>query len=250
MTSPQLRVDSSPAASLQRTPSYWDPETECTIAYAQPAAEPELWRGFVEGATRSYSRHGVAKALDMDALHSGADTVMFVACVNDAGRVVGGLRMKGPYRSAEESHALLEWEGQRGYDAVRKMITDRLPFGVAEIKTAWVSDDPDRSRQLTTTISRTALHAMGLLDVQFMFATAASYVLKKWLSSGGVLATKIPPTPYPDERYDTRLAWWDRSTFSKHAEPKQLSTYFAEQQRMMPRADLAAGLRPASGMVR
>lgn len=150
-------------------------------------------------------RSGVEKALDIQALHSGDDTILFAACVNKAGRVVGGLRAKGPYQSADEAHALHEWSGQPGYDAVRKMITDRLPFGVVEMKTAWVTDDPDRSRQLTSAISRTPLHAMGLLDIQFIVATAASYVLKRWLSSGGILASRIPPTPIPMSA--TRRDW-------------------------------------------
>jgi hypothetical protein len=123
------------------------------------------------------------------------------------------------------------------------MVTDRLPFGVAEMKTAWVTDDPERSRQLTSAISRTPLHAMGLLDIQFIVATAATYVLKRWLSSGGQLATKIPPTPYPDLRYETRLAWWDRRMFANHADPKQLSAYFAEQK------ELSAQLVEMDGVV-
>ncbi|SEH88399.1 hypothetical protein SAMN04489835_5260 [Mycolicibacterium rutilum] len=234
-------------ASLRHSPSCWDPETECDVVFAHPAIERELWRDFVRGAERSYTKRGVEKALDMPALHSGADTILFAACVDRAGRVVGGLRAKGPYQSADEAHALLEWEGQPGFDAVRKMISDRLPFGVVEMKTAWVTDDPERSRQLTSAISRTPLHAMGMLDIQFIVATAASYVLKRWLSSGGILATKIPPTPYPDERYETRLAWWDRLTFAKHADPKQLSLYFAEQQRMTPRPGGAARVAAATG---
>ena len=140
-------------------------------------------------------------------------------------------------QSADECHALLEWSGQPGLDAVRKMITDRLPFGVVEMKTAWVTDDPERSRQLTSAISRTPLHAMNLLDIQFIVASAASYVLKRWLSSGGTLASRIPATPYPDHRYQTKLAWWDRSTFANHADPKQLSAFIAEQKELAPRLD-------------
>jgi hypothetical protein len=117
------------------------------------------------------------------------------------------------------------------------MVTDRLPFGVVEMKTAWVTDDPDRSRQLTSAISRTPLHAMPLLDIQFIVATAAEYVLKRWLSSGGQLAAKIPATPYPDDRYQTKLAWWDRRTFANHADPKQLSMFFAEQKELAARVD-------------
>ena len=223
--------------SLESSPSCWDPDSECTIVFAQPAIERDLWEDYVRGAWHNYRMHGVEKALDMDALHNGADTILFAACVNDAGRVVGGLRARGPYQSADECHALLEWSGQPGLDAVRKMVTDRLPFGVVEMKTAWVTDDPERSRQLTSAISRTPLHAMNLLDIQFIVASAASYVLKRWLSSGGQLASRIPATPYPDHRYQTKLAWWDRSTFANHADPKQLSAFIVEHKELASRLD-------------
>ncbi len=250
MTVPQIEATGRDLVSLQSSPNCWDPDSECTIVFAQPAIERELWMDYVRGACHNYRKHGVEKALDMDALRSGADTILFAACVNDAGRVVGGLRAKGPYQTADEAHAVLEWSGQPGQDAVWKMITDRLPFGVVEMKTAWVADDPERSRQLTNAISRTPLHAMTLLDIQFIVATAASYVLKRWLSSGGLLATKIPATPYPDHRYQTKLAWWDRCTFANHADPKQLSLFITEQKELAPRIDDIGRIVAAAGPMR
>lgn len=249
MTAPQSEAAGRNFVSLNRSRSCWDPDSETTIVFAQPAIERDLWLDYVRGACENYRKHGVERALDMDALRSGADTVIFAACVNQAGRVVAGLRGRGPYQSADECHALLEWSGQPGYAAVRKMVTDRLPFGVVEMKTAWVADDPEHSRQLTSAISRTPLHAMPLLDIQFIVATAASYVLKRWLSSGGQMAAKIPATPYPDQRYQTKLAWWDRSTFANHADPKQLSMFFAEQKELAARIDQSADV-VASGTMR
>ena len=92
MTVPQ--TEARHFVSLESSPSCWDPDSECTIVFAQPAIERELWEDYVRGACHSYRKHGVEKALDMDALRSGADTILFVACVNDAGRVVGGLRQR------------------------------------------------------------------------------------------------------------------------------------------------------------
>jgi hypothetical protein len=250
MAFPQPEAAGRNLANLERSPTYWDPDTECTIVYAHPAIERDLWMDYVHGAWHSYRLHGVESALDVDALHHGHDTSLFAACVNDAGRVVGGLRAKGPYQSADECHAVLEWSGQPGLDAVRKMVSDRLPFGVVEMKTAWVTADPERSQHLTRTISRTALHAMNLLDIQFIMATAASHVLKRWLSSGGVLAAGIPATPYPDHRYQTKLAWWDRRTFANHADPKQLSAFFAEQKRLAPRLDDVGDILSTAGTMR
>jgi hypothetical protein len=248
MTVPQFEPAGRNVVSLQRSVSCWDPDSECTIVFAQPATERDLWLDYVRGACHSYRKHGVERALDIDALRDGTDTIIFAACVNDAGRVVGGLRGRGPYQSADESHALVEWSGQPGLDVVRKMITDRLPFGVVEMKTAWVTDDPERSRQLTNAISRTPLHTMTLLDVQFIVATAAAYVLKRWLSSGGQLATKIPATPYPDHRYQTKLAWWDRATFANHADPKQLLAFFTQQRELAAQLPIDAMMAGAGTM--
>ena len=98
------------------------------------------------------------------------------------------------------------------------MITDRIPFGVLEMKSGWVIDDSDRNRSLTTALARSGCNITALLDCQFCMATAAAYVLNRWRSSGGVVAA-IPATPYPDERYQTKMIWWDRRDFVNHAEP-------------------------------
>ncbi|MBP2453410.1 hypothetical protein [Mycolicibacterium lutetiense] len=232
MTAPQLNAVDRHSVTLDESPTWWDPDSECTIVVARPPAERELWNEYVRGAESNYRKHGVEKALDPKALRTGADTALFCVGINNSGRVVGGLRAKGPHRSVEESHAIVEWSGQPALDSVRKMIADRLPFGVVEMKTAWVGDDPEQGRALTDLLARIPLHAMTLLDIQFAMATAAAYVLKRWLSSGGVLAAKIPATPYPDDRYQTKMMWWDSTTFANHADPGQLSRYFAEAQRI------------------
>lgn len=216
-----------PEAEVSRT--WRDDASGCTIVVATPAAEPELWDDYVRGAQVSYLKHGVERALDMTALWRADDTALFCVGINDAGSVVGGLRAKGPYAEIDECHAVTEWSGQPGLDAVRKMVGDRLPFGVVEMKSAWVTDDPDQSRALTDVLARMPLHSMVMLDAQFAVATAAAYVLNRWLSSGGVLAAKIPATPYPDERYQTKMMWWDRRTFANHATPNQLSAFYSER---------------------
>src|ERR1700682_1180264 len=104
MTFPQPQVAARKLVSLDSSPSCWDPDSECTIVFAQPAIERDLWMDYVRGACHNYRKHGVGNALDIGALRSGADTILFAACVNGAGRVVGGLRAKGPYQSADECH--------------------------------------------------------------------------------------------------------------------------------------------------
>ena len=216
---------------LRQNLSWCDPDTGCTLVLSQPAVDPGLWAEFLLGAQRSYRKHGVESVLDIDAVRTGTDTVMFFAVNDDAGRMVGGLRAIGPLRSADDSHAIVEWAGQPGQQAVRDMITDRIPFGVLEMKTGWVVDDPDRNPSITTVLARSPFHIAGLLGFQFFMATAATYMLNRWRSSGGVVAP-IPATPYPNDRYQTKMIWWDRRDFINHAEPKQVAKILMETEQL------------------
>ena len=211
-----------------------DADSNCTIVVSQPLAEPALWEEYLSGAQRSYHKHGVEAALDWDEIADGSDTALFFAAVGPSGKVVGGVRAKEPYRSADQSHAVVEWANQPGQTTVRKMINDRIPFGLSEMKTAWVSDDPSQGRSLTTTLARTAMHTMAALDIQFIMATAAAHVLDRWRSSGGVVVSRIPATPYPDERYRTKIMFWDRRTYANHAQPNQVAKVLAEAAYLSP----------------
>jgi hypothetical protein len=191
------------------------------MVLSRPDADRALWEEYLRGAERSYRRHGVERALDVAAIRDGSDTAMFWTTIDAAGRVIGGLRAVGPLGSADDSHATVEWAGRPGLPAVRTMIDDRVPFGVLEMKTAWTTDDRDKARRLSTALARTPFHAMALLDIQFCMATSAPHVLERWRTSGAVVAP-IPATPYPDERYRTKMMWYDRRTFANHAAADQI----------------------------
>lgn len=220
-----LKVD---GFRLREPLSWHDPDLDCTLVISQPATDPDLWAQYSDGAHRSYAEHGVECALDSDALRSGADTLVYFAVIGDAGRMVAGVRGIGPLRSAEDSHAVVEWAGQPGQQAVRDMINDRVPFGVMEMKSAWVVEEGDQGRGLAAALARSAAHVTALLDVQFCMATAAAYVLNRWRSSGGVVAP-IPAAPYPNEHYQTKMMWWNRRDFVSHAtEPRQVAKMLTE----------------------
>lgn len=217
---------------LDRNLSWRDADTECQFVLSQPSLDPDLWQEYVAGAYRSYRQHDIECALDPEALRTGKDTVMFFAALDTTGQMLAGARAVGPLRSPKEAHALAEWTGQPGQQEVRTMIADRLPFGILEIKTAWKVDDPARNRSLTEILARIGFHMTALLDVQFFMATSATFLLDKWRTSGGVVAP-IPATPYPDERFRTRLIWWDRRTFAEHATPDQASKIHVETTQLL-----------------
>jgi hypothetical protein len=206
---------------------WWDADAGCHLVVSQPGVDPGLWAEYGAGALASYRRHGVECALDTAALDSGTDTIMFFVALDEHDRMLAGVRAKGPLRDAHDSHAVIEWADQPGREAVAKMITDRLPYGVLEMKSAWVDEGTAHSQGLTEAIARSGFHMMALLDVQFCMATAAAYVLNRWRTSGGIVAP-IPATPYPDTRYQTKMMWWDRRTFTHHAQPHQAAKILTE----------------------
>lgn len=221
--SPNREFDFGPA---QRQ-SWWDDDAKCTLVMSRPGLDPDLWHEYLQGAERSYRKHGVERALNVAEICDGKDTAAFWAALDSTGRVIGGVRAKGPLTCADDSHAVIEWAAQPGLAAVRKMITDRVPFGILEMKSAFVTEDPDRNNGVTRALARSGFHAMAAMDLQFCMATSAPHVLDKWRSSGGVVAS-IPATPYPDPRYRTKMMWWDRRTFIKNAEPAQVSKILTE----------------------
>jgi hypothetical protein len=227
MTTVSLDTTTAEKFTLPTSFSWRDSHIDCTLTVAQPSAEPELWSEFVAGAHRSYRSRGVEAALDVDVMRSGSDSVLFFVVRDAAGRMLAGLRAKGPLRSADDSHAVIEWAGQPSQQGVRDMINDRIPFGVVEMKAGWVADDADPGLDLAAPLARSPFYMMALIGNQFCMATAALHVLKRWRSSGGVVAA-IPGTPYPDERYQTKMIWWNRRDFMPHAEPAQIAKILAE----------------------
>jgi hypothetical protein len=232
-----FEVNTSPRPYLHKKVEWFDEDSQCVLMVSLPHLDPDLWSEYGRGAVKSYRRHGVECAIDVDAMETGADTAMFFSARDRSGAMVAGVRAKGPLRSADESHAVVEWDDQPGQAAVRKMITDRLPFGILEMKSAWVTADKERGPLLTNALARSGFHMMALLDIQFCMATAAAYVLNRWRSSGGNVAP-IPATPYPDERYQTKMMWWDRQTFARHAEPGQAAKIRVETRAILAHAGL------------
>jgi hypothetical protein len=107
------------------------------------------------------------------------------------------------------------------------MIADRIPFGVLEMKAAWMGDSGRVDRHRIRQLARSVFQGMTLLGINFCMATSAAHILEQWRSSGGVIAS-IPATPYPDERYQTKMLWWDQRTFAAHAEPEQAAAISRE----------------------
>jgi hypothetical protein len=114
------------------------------------------------------------------------------------------------------------------------------------MKSAWVTDDANRSRRLTASLARTGCHVLAAMGVQFCMATGAQHVLARWRSSGGVVAP-IRSVPYPDDRFRTTLMWWDRRTLANHAASSQIASITAEMAAIRNRLDNTSRHVPVGG---
>lgn len=190
--------------------------TEYTVIAASPRRERLLWDKYLAGAAASYDRHGCAAALDYDEVSSGAGTALFFAVLDESDQVRGGLRVQPRFSAAAQSHALVEWAGQPGQVQLVNAIEERLAGGIVEVKTAWVDERSPIARSVAGQLSRLGLVIMEMSGTDHMMATAADHVLRRWQSGGGRVDESVPPTPFPDERYSTRLMWWDRARLQEH----------------------------------
>ncbi|MGZ8176308.1 hypothetical protein ACXVUM_00125 [Williamsia sp. SKLECPSW1] len=200
-----------------------DPLTGARLVVATPAGDVSLWRRFLAGARTVYEAHGVGTALDHDAVVDGRDTTVFFAVVDDRGTCRGGLRVQGPYRRADESHALREWSGSPGRVDLEHAIGQRIPDGVVEVKTAWVDPGADDPAAAADLLARLALPILRVTGARHLMATSADHSLRRWGSSGGRIDESVCAAPYPDDRYRTRLMWWDLETLDSDASPAILA---------------------------
>lgn len=211
---------------------YFDPVSGRHFVAARPAEQPELWAAYIEGALRSYRLHNVQTAIEFEKVRDGRCTALFFAAVECDGRVIGGLRVQGPYTRADQAHALGEWAGREGSTQIRREVEMRLPAGVIEIKAVWVEHDVPHRHDLSSALSRIFIHSMDLLKVRYAMCTAASHAMMRWQTSGGVVSPAVPPVPYPDDRYRTHLLWWDRHELSTLLDAEQLISIIAESEQL------------------
>ncbi len=222
-----VRTTTAPTTTASEC-GYFDATSRCWFLVATPASHPRLWREYLDGARENYRHHGVESVVEYDDIVDGLSTTLFFVALDDVGRVVGGVRVQGPYMCADQAHAVQEWTDHPGIAQVYAMIDGRIPSGVIELKTAWCGAQAERRGELTSALSRIAPHALSLLGVRFAFATAAGYVLDRWATCGGVMEDSIPGVPYPDERYLTRMMWWDKHTYVDKTHHTQLPALLAE----------------------
>jgi len=229
----QFRIaTSSPAQSGDVIATYYDPATGCEFVVARPAEQPLLWLSYLDGARASYRKFGVECVLEYDRIRDGSSTSLFYVALQPDGQVMGGMRVQGPYQSADQAHAVEEWAAFDDDAEVRREISERIPAGVIEMKTGWVSDTASRRAELTAGLARLFVHSINLMGVRYAFGTVGTHAVKRWQTTGGVVSANVAPVAYPDSRYRTVLMWWDRETYADLAAVEQLPAIMDESSQL------------------
>lgn len=198
--------------------SYYDSHLDCTILTTTPTRRPELWKAFIDGALESYSHFGVDKALEYDRIADGSSTSRFFVALDDDGDTIGGFRVQGPYSLPHQTHADIEWADSRpGRTALRAMVSERLAHGVVEMKAVWSAVNRPRRGSPGYLGAIGASLAAVAAGSRFTLATGADHAVDNYLDSGAVVAAHIDAVPYPDNRYRTRVLWWDQHTVLSYA---------------------------------
>ncbi len=212
-----------------------DARSGCTILIGPPAADPRLWREYLDGALEVYRSFGAEEAVEYDAWLDGRTTSLFCVALDSDGRVVAGVRAEGPHRHVDQVHAVRSWAGRQGDAAFRKMVADQIPSGVVEAKTGWVARDAEHRHALADWVARAIVQSALLLGVRYSTGIAPSHVLDRYASSGMKVVWWVPSSGYPNERYITHPVWWDMQTYKSVGTPEQVRLIEAEM------AELTAG---------
>lgn len=211
-----------------------DDTNDIMLVAGRLGSMPTIWEASLAVAHEAYAEHGTLAALDyLD--HDHSDALMFAVLQVSSMRVLGGLRVHGPYLAPLDSHAArTEWSASDDLGKVCDELALRIPHGLVEVKTAFVDKSlPHTQRgQVSAFLSRTPMLIMATTGSRYMMATMPEQHVNRWATCGGQIIESIQPVPYPDERFRTRIMFWDWQRLREHSIASEWDRMFAEFNRV------------------
>lgn len=179
-----------------------NPPARITITHAQK--DSQSWQQYLQGADKRYadfSLEGVTEDHAEAGLQS--DTWCTLAWIN--GELAGGMRM----HVAARLPILDELNGYINPRGLALLIQARQADGVVHCGGLWVSQQFSGYLHLASDLARSHLVLVRLAGARWSIGTSAEHTLEAWSSLGYRAEPSIPPFPYPDDRYQTRVVWAD-----------------------------------------
>lgn len=211
--------------TVVRTPyrygaSFDDRTTGLRFEAHHPAARPDRWVDYLEGAAREFARYGLGDLVDRRSLERAEGVPLFFVGVDKEDQVVAGLRCHGPLEGPAASQVLAEMAtSPEAPDHVRLM-SAATPFGVIETKGAWRKMSGSGDHRVANALSRCCVHALEWLGSEVAVAAVADRMEELLAISGGRMLGH-EAAAYPDERYRTVMIAWRRSRYGPLVTPDQ-----------------------------
>lgn len=188
-----------------------------------PAARPDLWRAYLDGAEQRYRSHGLEWVLDRPNIEDGHDTSLFFVGIDPRDQVVSGLRATGPLRAPSDARLVDEFRASEHLPELVHHLEDWIAEGVVELKTGWVMAHALHRSALGGALARCCVYTMDLLGVRYACGAAAEHSRERWQSSGAHILQDVEAVPFPDTRYRTVVLWWDEADLDRRMLPMQFA---------------------------
>ena len=224
--------------------SFFDRASGLRFEAHHPAARPDRWTSYIEGAVREYARYGVGNLVDRDALERGDGVTVFFVGIDRDDRVVAGMRCHGPLDGVDAAQALTEMASSPEIGDHRAAVGRATPYGVIEIKGAWREQSGDGNHHVIAALARCCVHALVWFGAELML-TAIADRMEPLISAIGGHMMGTEAARYPSDRYRTILMAVRRARYEDLLVPSQarLLREDAEQLRRPP-LPRATGWRP------
>ncbi len=225
--------------------SFDDRTTGLRFEAHHPAARPDRWVAYLEGAAREFARYGLGDLVDRRALERADGVPLFFVGVDADDQVVAGLRCHGPLEGPATSQVLAEMASSPEAGDHVRLVEAATPYGVIETKGAWRKMSGSGDHRVANALSRCCVHALEWLGSEVAVAGVADRMEELLAISGGRMLGH-EAAAFPDERYRTIMVAWRRSRYGPLVTPDQavLLRDEARQLRTPPGAGATTGWVP------
>ena len=190
--------------------SFVDQDSGVRFEGHHPLDRPDLWKIYLNEAEGKYRSHGFEGTLRRQDLEDGQGVPLFFIGFSPEGEPVVGVRFHGPLEGSHEAFLMEEMAASPEIDDIRAMIDNEVRLGAIEVKGAWSKGVTSTGVRLITAINRSVTHAMNWLGAEFAIAAISDTLVEVARPAGGRVVGSAS-VPYPDERYRTICASWERS---------------------------------------
>ncbi|MEM9133061.1 MAG: Rv1355c family protein [Actinomycetota bacterium] len=218
--------------------TFWAQDASVFATAYIPEHSPEAWRNYIAGLVHTYDGWGVGQIVDPRLLEDEGCSLFWL--LHDlSGRLVGGIRAEGPFRSIDDYAGVHEMAASPDHARARAELAATVDGGLIEAKGGWsLPEQPG----LGSVLGRCIAHSVWWFDVPVGFCSSALHAQAVWERSGARRQDGVLPAAYPDSDYETSLMIWD-GDYERRMSPQQRRMLLCDRRYLRP-ALARAGMAP------